>query len=233
MIDLFAAAETFIAQNSEAIGVALVAALGAGMREGLLAYNRRKGKQSILESIQAQLQPNGGSTLKDALNRLESSVEEVKTTQAQAHADLSEKVDRLASSISTIKARSMAESDTRDYGEFNCDADGRCTWVNATWARLAGMDRTSAYGYGWVAGIYPEDREKVRAEWMSCVSERRLFEMRYRMGPNGTVVTGRAAPVTDDSLGWFGIVTYDAPRKSVRTPAKSDVPTLIPEKVKA
>ncbi len=50
-------------------------------------------------------------------------------------------------------------AETFPVGIFQNDSDGRCVWVNATYATLTGWPVEEALGYGWMQALAPESRE--------------------------------------------------------------------------
>lgn len=119
---------------------------------------------SQVQLIANQLVPNGGSSIKDALNRIE---------------------NRQTLSDQRIK---VLMSDTSN-AIVEYDKDGVCTWVNWQYCRLTGRTPMEVLGYGWINSIHPEDRDDVRREWERSVEESRSFEMSYRkMTHDGEIV---------------------------------------------
>ncbi len=43
-------------------------------------------------------------------------------------------------------------------GIYMTDKEGKCTFVNNAWCRMAGLTAEEAYGEGWVSGVHEEDR---------------------------------------------------------------------------
>ena len=107
-----------------------------------------------LNFIVSELLPNGGSSVKDALTRIERSV--ALTNERQ-------------------RARML---DSKDM-VFETDPDGNCIWVNRTYARITKRLPAELLVYGWVNAIAPEDRERVNNEWYKSVHENREFDMEF------------------------------------------------------
>lgn len=108
---------------------------------------------------------------------------------------------------------------TAPVGFFWTDAEGECIYVNDRWCEIAGLSLEAAEGQGWQAAIYPEDRERVRAEWQQAVQESRPLQLEYRFQrPDGTVtwVYGQAVAEKNDMGaigGYVGTVTDINARK--------------------
>jgi PAS domain S-box-containing protein len=104
--------------------------------------------------------------------------------------------------------RSIAESST--VGIFGADPDGRCTYVNPQWCRIAGMTPEQAYGEGWLDALHPQDRARVSQGWEQAVRRRERFRGEYRFAlPGGREVwvMGEAFPEGDREGGFVGTMT--------------------------
>ncbi len=84
--------------------------------------------------------------------------------------------------------RALADSETRfrglaaaaPVGIFQADPDGKCLYVNDRWCAIAGISAAAARGSGWMRGLHPADRARVRQAWREAVVGRRPFDVRYR-----------------------------------------------------
>lgn len=107
--------------------------------------------------------------------------------------------------------RSLTE--VAPVGIFRTDAAGKCLYVNERWCAIAGMDAETALGFGWVAAIYPKDRERVMNEWGRAVQYQRQFISEYRFQTEDqapTWILGHAQAERDqngDVLGYVGTIT--------------------------
>lgn len=123
---------------------------------------RQHALESTVQSILAQLLPNGNTSARDALTRVEATVSEMAATQ---------------------RVRMDADQTS---GYFDADADGLWLWASS--ALLDWMDAhpNTVQGMGWLSRIADFDRERVRAEWRECVADRREFRMRCMLARNGS-----------------------------------------------
>jgi two-component system CheB/CheR fusion protein len=113
--------------------------------------------ETKLDLIIGELKPNGGTSLKDQLNRLE---ESVSVSQAQRKLIL----------------------DSSSVGVWTSDADGMCTWVNETLRKRVRADSIGTFlGENWINVIHVADRKFVMEEWQSAVENQRDFDLHYRM----------------------------------------------------
>lgn len=116
-----------------------------------------------------QFRPNGGSSIRDSLNRLEVLV-----------------VSSRQTSLTLASALGVAY--------FQSDAEGDFRFVSREWQRMAGMFAEDAMGNGWVNGIHPDDRATVVAEWREAYRHHRAFRVACRMA-TGVHVNITANPI--------------------------------------
>lgn len=108
-----------------------------------------------LDTIRKQLVPNGGASISDKLDRVE-------TNQIiQGH--------RLGVALQTAKT-AVVETDSR----------GRVVLVNEPLCMLLGRTKEDLLGNNWISVIHPEDREVVSDEWKDAVENHRNFDAHFR-----------------------------------------------------
>jgi PAS domain S-box-containing protein len=61
------------------------------------------------------------------------------------------------------------------------DTDGLCTFFNQTWLSFTGRSQKDEWGVGWAEGVHFEDFQRCIDTYMEAFSQRRLFEMEYRL----------------------------------------------------
>ena len=98
-------------------------------------------------------------------------------------------------------------------GIFVTDAQGRCSYVNPRWCRLAGIQGVDAMGTGWVKAIHPEDRDRVARLWEASTGGRDSFrvECRFQRPDQGVSwVVVEASPEHNpagETVGYVGTAT--------------------------
>ncbi len=98
-------------------------------------------------------------------------------------------------------------------GIFQSDCEGRCTYVNARWTDMTGIDAKQAAKTGWLDALHPDDVSQMTATWRGATVAGREWnaDMRFRR-PDGSVirVSCSAAPVRDEAgavRGYIGTLT--------------------------
>ncbi len=127
-----------------------------------------------LKVLIAQLTPNGGTSLRDSVNRIEQHVGEL-TAVNEAVQQLSRKP------------------------MFKTDPAGNCIWINTSYSITTGKDIEDLKGEGWLSVIHPDHRKMVCDEWESAVNDHRRFDLRYNVVNTNTgneyLVNCKAYPV--------------------------------------
>jgi PAS domain S-box-containing protein len=65
-------------------------------------------------------------------------------------------------------------------GFFLADASGQCQLINEKWSKMSGLRLRQAVGFGWLAAVHPEDRDKVALAWSELTMNGTPFHMEYR-----------------------------------------------------
>ena len=99
-----------------------------------------------------------------------------------------------------LERRFQTLADAAPIGIYMTDPSGACTYTNATWQALYGLDSTQSQGYGWSTTLHPEDKGKVIRAWQHHAERKLSFDMEFRVQPPGLpprVVWARASPILD------------------------------------
>lgn len=111
--------------------------------------------RTMLKNIQAQLHPNGGSSLRDQVDALRTLGEQA----VQLGYDNTASIKALADSIND--------------GVAEVEPDGRWSWVNATLTRWLHVSEPKLLGFGWINSVVPAQRESLRERWKEAMDEER------------------------------------------------------------
>ncbi|MBD2128601.1 PAS domain S-box protein [Microcoleus sp. ZQ-A2] len=104
-------------------------------------------------------------------------------------------------------------------GIFLTDVEGRCTYTNPRCQAICGFTLEESLGVGWSQSVYPEDRERVFADWSKSTREGREYSDEFRFQTKeGTVrwVHIRSSPMFSDKgklIGHVGTVEDITERK--------------------
>ena len=147
-------------------------------------------------SLEKELSKNGGKSIKDQINRIDDAV---------ALAELRSKM--IASNLITT-------------GAYECDAEGRCTWVNKAYCEMFGLTNEEAKGNGWLASVDELERIEVWKKWLESIALDIPYETEYMVSnhTNNTKFRVRSVAVAHKSvdrkiLGFYGTV--------IKLPSKS------------
>lgn len=138
------------------------------------------------EAVIKEFRPNGGNSMRDAINDI------------RQHVHRLMQVDHIAMEMSS---RAYIETD-----EF-----GACVWVNNAYLDMVGMHRDDVLGMGWVNAIHPSYRDGVRREWDSCIADARSFRMKFRIASNDVCVLGTALMIKKPCGGVSGAIASVIP----------------------
>jgi len=177
-----------------AAGIAIMTVYGFVYKMGKKAKAERDRFLALFElpakidAIAAQLQTNGGSSLKDAIHR----IEQRQRREAE-------------------KTRLLLEGG--DFPCFECDAGGACIYVNQAYLKLVERDsEDECLGNNWRPFIAEEDRDEVLNGWDRAVKEKTYFEAYFSFcgrHDNRIPVCCKAYSVKDvnhNVIGWLGII---------------------------
>lgn len=139
--------------------------------------------------IYNEVHTNGGTSLKDSINRIEGRLVGVEQRQYMY----------------------LMES---PKGIFETDTEGRFTSVNRTYCRMTGKTERELLGMNWINSISGEDRDRVFENWTASVEEKMEFICKYDMIDSdqkyfsvSMVAYPMENPATKQVIGWLGTVS--------------------------
>lgn len=143
----------------------------------------------IARQINSELRPNGGMSLRDAIDRIE--------LRQALHEQIQE---------------GMGNALMLPF--WYSDVHGWCIMASVQLCRTLGVTEGEILGNNWVSLVHEEDRGIVKESWYFAVQERRNFQQVYRfIKPDGSIikVRGNATPLlnpkTGDVMKYFGTIT--------------------------
>lgn len=110
--------------------------------------------------------------------------------------------------LQTSEARFRAMSDASPLGIFVSDAAGDCVYTNAAYQAISGLSLEQTLGTNWGAGVHPEDRKRVLAEWHEAACAQTPFQSEFRfLQDDARIVWTRvnSAPMNEGKKS-FGLV---------------------------
>lgn len=181
---------------------------------GVLFITARHLHTSIAESLSLRLENL------DLIHSLSVGKEQTE----HANRQLAESNQALSAAMTEARAseeRFRSLSAASPIGVFQTDAEGRCVYTNARWQEITGLALEESLGDGWNRAVHPEDRDGVRAEWLTSTRAGREFSCEFRMlTPKEEIrwVHSRAAALRVDSgalLGHVGTIEDITERRAV------------------
>ncbi|MBV2151212.1 CHASE domain-containing protein [Sphingobium sp. AS12] len=106
-------------------------------------------------------------------------------------------------------------------GIFRTDDLGFCNFANDAWLKTTGLSRGAVMGVGWMGAIHPDDREKIRAQWRSAVSQGLTWrvELRFCHSDGGIcwvdLICGPEMDAQGQLIGLIGVGTDISRRKEL------------------
>lgn len=92
-----------------------------------------------------------------------------------------DRLETLQSSVLKIDRRQRAFSDLERMPIFETDENRRNVYVNKSYARILKTDDSSILGFGWKSFVHPDDKERVIKSSMECAKECRIYTDSFRM----------------------------------------------------
>jgi PAS domain S-box-containing protein len=137
-----------------------------------------------------------------------------------------EEVKRQAEQLAAINTE-LRESEERfrslsassPVGIFLTDVEGRCTYTNPRFQTICGSSFEQSLGNGWLQSVYPEDRDRILADWSAWTLASREYFTEFRVRtPEGIIrqVQMRTSPMLSaygELLGHVGTVEDITDRK--------------------
>lgn len=121
---------------------------------------------TTVDWLKKELQPNGGSTIKDSINRIDKEVKDVKHLISYSCAKQGVFFDFLGYSEDGL-------------GLFESNELGECIYASPKYYEITGCTEVDVKGNGWVNLIDESDRDRVFTEWQHCIAQKRPFILDY------------------------------------------------------
>jgi len=171
-----------------------IGAIGFAFKKGT-AWVWKKKVQPLIEKIDGgyqialrneltlkELKMNGGASIKDVVNKINNTTQEIKTD------------------VDYIKKRNANRIYMDSQPIFESDENGNCFMVNKRWSELTGYSQEEACGYGWMHCISKDTvRDKIREKWDSMIGDYDKFDEIFQIRNNITkdVITVRCIAIVE------------------------------------
>lgn len=172
-----------------------------GRWQGDLVHARKDGTPVDVESMTTVRRTARGDIGCVTVNRDISDRNRIETSRAQSE-------DRY---------RSLVEASSQLV--WVTDAEGRTLETSSLWLELTGQTDVEVQGWGWLAAVHPEDRDRASQVWARAVEAGSAYLSEYRLRmTDGTYRSFevRGVPIRDEhgTIGeWIGMTTDNTERK--------------------
>lgn len=140
-----------------------------------------------LKTISARLEPNGGASMPDSLDRIEGEIKLMKND------------------LAVQKSWWVSYLQGHDERLFQANSRGDWIWVNDSLLEFIDCTTYRALGTGWITRIVREEQITVSAAWLSAITARRPINLPVRFVlPNGEIKECSLAAWPDDSGNYVG-----------------------------
>ena len=172
----------------------ILSSIYKGIQKPFICMNNTS---AILQKIEKEFKPNGGSSLRDAINNIDG------------------KLNNLSKKVQMIQANSDMMSDTLNMCRWAANSKGYINFVNRPLRRLIGaVDNDSCLGEAWFNNIVAlEDRTQVRLEWTEVIESGTEYHHEYHImniqNNKKIKISSHAKVILDDTgkvQGWTGVI---------------------------
>lgn len=123
-------------------------------------YRKVSNISRIFSSIEKEFYTNGGSSLRDSVNRIEENQRMLMSLQHHLYTYW----DNITTTPIIIR-----------------DSFGSCLWANKAFLKLTGRSMDEILDYNWEVVVHQDDRERVREELYNACGSGQSFEFTYRI----------------------------------------------------
>lgn len=211
-----------IAHNAP-ISSAMALALNLGFRASISLPIKVSGKlHSIFTLYTDQLNCFGD----DACLQLQHMVDKLGLALEVAAAEIT-----LSAAVKSLQERESlfhTLASAAPVGIFRTDAQGRCTYVNASWCNITGCSLDASIDYGWKQTIYAEDQAMVAATLATAIKTQAAFKLEFRFQQaDGRLswVIAQFNPEVDAAalvIGYIGTITDISALKETEASLRQD-----------
>lgn len=177
--------------------------------------------QEKVKAIEEQFQNNGGSSLKDAVDKVNAKLDDnnqqvidTRTEMLSINAKRDKKLTQIHEDLLVQNSRISALAANSNAAYYEIDENAKLTYVNDKYLELYGMTYQQAMGNNWRNYIDIEDLDRVDRSAQSALRNRSDWTCDFNIvRTDGTkiAVVARAFPIWEgeDFAGYAGAMTWD------------------------
>ncbi|MBI3653021.1 MAG: PAS domain S-box protein [Acidobacteria bacterium] len=105
---------------------------------------------------------------------------------------------------------------------WTSNTGGECDYLSPQWLTYTGIPAAAQLGYGWIAQLHPDDRDRALTDWKHAIETRNIFDSEFRIRRADGVYhwfSTRALPLLDEAgqlVKWFGSCTDIQEQRAMR-----------------
>lgn len=146
-------------------------------------------KFTAIEKLAQELIPNGGTSLRDA-------------------------IDRIETTVTFLNERQKALIQDIPYGIIEYDATGKLVWANRTYLRRLDISLEQVLGNGWINLVHSDDVDRVVKTWVRTVEAGVDYHATFRFTAVGidVPVNTKSYSLHDrhgELVGYIAVVDFD------------------------
>lgn len=131
---------------------------------------------------------------------------------------------RMSAALAVGQERWRMLAESMPHLVWTCDGDGLCDYLSKQWVEYTGVPEADQLGFGWLACVHEDDKERLFAAWQGCVATLTELDVDFRIrrhdGQYRWFAT-RAVPILGAEgqiVKWYGSNTdiEDVKRSEVR-----------------
>jgi len=141
-----------------------------------------RSNSNIKRKIDEHMNPNGGSSLRDAIDRIESKIQTLEATQ-----------------------RALLDLHEAEAGHFLASKDGHFFWVSDKFSEIMDREREDCLNLEWIKGIEESSQMAVYTNWGFAKNTTSIATFTF-VSKSGLSIKLRAVPITNDKEKLLGFV---------------------------
>lgn len=152
------------------------------IKPSFILFKKIRSTTDIIEKIYNEFKPNGGSSMRDSINRLEND-------------------------IRNLNHFKFAILNTDERPIFLTDDKGKYIFANLSYLSLADRELEEVLNSGWMNNVKLNERTIVHNEWNNAINDKRNFELQYTfVNREGNEYNVHSIALVNKDAGYFGLL---------------------------